>query len=331
MKNLSMDFVPLIQICGANLKSRIAWESYHHKNSLPVDVVEAMRPVFRDLANPELLKKCLHGGTQNPNESVNNVIWSRVPKKTFVQLEVLSLDLDTTRRKHLQNFTKPTETVFYQGPRFFWWFKAFSEGRESIEDEPRSERPSVSKTAENVVRVRDVVRSDRRLTKNHLKGHHFWTLENIQTAVTDQLEAVPISEFHQCYEEWKKRLQRCVALEGSYIEGDNVELCGVDVENASSGVVFIRIDHGSKLRSPCVEQCNLEYLTSNCKRDFHPAANETGNTLIFTLQLIGNSSVSQKRVKFGKTRRINHRQLLPQSCAIASRPAALSMMVFDSC
>ncbi|GFY13308.1 uncharacterized protein TNCV_2335721 [Trichonephila clavipes] len=92
MKNLSMDFVPLMQIRGANLKkSRIAWETYHHKNSLPVDVVEAMRPVFRDLANPELLKKCLHGGTQNPNESVNNVIWSRVPKKTFVQLEVLSL------------------------------------------------------------------------------------------------------------------------------------------------------------------------------------------------------------------------------------------------
>ncbi|GFV44162.1 uncharacterized protein TNCV_1825291 [Trichonephila clavipes] len=50
-----------------------------------------MRPVFSDLANPELLKKCLHGGTQNPNESVNNVIWSRVPKKRFVQLEVLSL------------------------------------------------------------------------------------------------------------------------------------------------------------------------------------------------------------------------------------------------
>ncbi|GFX75723.1 uncharacterized protein TNCV_2082341 [Trichonephila clavipes] len=72
-------------------KAELLGETYHHKNSLPVDVVEAMRPAFRDLANPELLKKCLHGGTQNPKESVNNVIWSRVPKKTFVQLEVLSL------------------------------------------------------------------------------------------------------------------------------------------------------------------------------------------------------------------------------------------------
>ncbi|GFV90546.1 putative transposase [Trichonephila clavipes] len=60
--------------------------------------------------------------------------------------------------------------------------------------------------------------------KNHLKGHHFGTLKNIQTAVTDQLKAIPISEFHQCYEEWKKRFQRCVASEENYFEGDNVEL-----------------------------------------------------------------------------------------------------------
>ncbi|GFW15959.1 putative transposase [Trichonephila clavipes] len=59
--------------------------------------------------------------------------------------------------------------------------------------------------------------------QNHLKRHYFGTQENIKTAVTDQLKAIPISEFHKCYEEWKKRLQRCVASEGSYFEGDNVE------------------------------------------------------------------------------------------------------------
>ncbi|GFY15562.1 putative mariner transposase [Trichonephila clavipes] len=47
--------------------------------------------------------------------------------------------------------------------------------------------------------------------KNPLKGHHFETLETF-LAVTDQLKVIPISDFHQCYEEWKKRLQRCVAV-----------------------------------------------------------------------------------------------------------------------
>jgi hypothetical protein len=46
----------------------------------------------------------------------------------------------------------------------FRWFKAFSEGRELIEDELRSGRPSTAKNDENIIRVRDLVRSDRQLT-----------------------------------------------------------------------------------------------------------------------------------------------------------------------
>ncbi|GFW87589.1 uncharacterized protein TNCV_4485541 [Trichonephila clavipes] len=76
--------------CGFK-KAEASGKSYKHKNSLPVAVVEAMNSIFRDISHPDVLKKCLHGKTQNPNESFHNVIWSRVPKATFVQIETLSL------------------------------------------------------------------------------------------------------------------------------------------------------------------------------------------------------------------------------------------------
>ncbi|GFX01687.1 uncharacterized protein TNCV_4279671 [Trichonephila clavipes] len=57
-------------------KAELLGETYHHKNSLPVDVVEAMRPVFRDLANPELLKKCLHGASHG---TVHHIITTGPP------------------------------------------------------------------------------------------------------------------------------------------------------------------------------------------------------------------------------------------------------------
>ncbi|GFT56216.1 uncharacterized protein TNCV_130091 [Trichonephila clavipes] len=66
LHKLSTDEKPQHGFCPSDSDTWCKFLS--HKNSLPVDVVEAMRPVFRDLANPELLKKCLHGGTQNPNE-----------------------------------------------------------------------------------------------------------------------------------------------------------------------------------------------------------------------------------------------------------------------
>ena len=48
--------------------------------------------------------------------------------------------------------------------RLFEWHKRFKEGREEVEEDHRSGRPSTSKTDENVERVRQKMRSDRRLT-----------------------------------------------------------------------------------------------------------------------------------------------------------------------
>jgi len=47
--------------------------------------------------------------------------------------------------------------------------------------------------------------------KFHPKGLHFGTVENIEKAVTDQLKAIPVSDYQCCYEEWEQRLRRCVA------------------------------------------------------------------------------------------------------------------------
>jgi len=43
----------------------------------------------------------------------------------------------------------------------FRWHKSFVECAEQLEDEPLAERPSTSKTDDNVERVRSVLRSDR--------------------------------------------------------------------------------------------------------------------------------------------------------------------------
>lgn len=53
--------------------------------------MKQIRPIFRDLSNPELLKRCLHKGTQHANESLNNLIWTRIPKNIFVMKENLEL------------------------------------------------------------------------------------------------------------------------------------------------------------------------------------------------------------------------------------------------
>ena len=44
------------------------------------------------------------------------------------------------------------------------WVKRFSEGRGSVTDEERSGRPVTSRTEENIAKVRQVLRENRRLT-----------------------------------------------------------------------------------------------------------------------------------------------------------------------
>ena len=63
------------------------------KINIPLAITEVLKPIFsyKDLGNDDLLKKCLHGKTQNPNESLHNMIWKRCPKRVHVNLLTLEI------------------------------------------------------------------------------------------------------------------------------------------------------------------------------------------------------------------------------------------------
>ncbi|XP_066596972.1 uncharacterized protein [Prorops nasuta] len=54
--------------------------SYEHKPAMSVDVYEAIKPVYEELSNDNLLTRCIGGYTQNRNESFNSTVWALAPK-----------------------------------------------------------------------------------------------------------------------------------------------------------------------------------------------------------------------------------------------------------
>ena len=85
----STDEKPMHTLCPVGEDSWCGWQrdstTYKHKHGLPEAIVELLEPIFEELSKPDLLARCLHGKTQNPNECLNKVIWSRCPKEIWVK------------------------------------------------------------------------------------------------------------------------------------------------------------------------------------------------------------------------------------------------------
>ena len=71
--------------------------------------------------------------------------------------------------------------------RIFEWHKRFREGREDVEDDPRSGRPTTSRTNENVERVRKKVRSDCCLTVGMIADELSMNNERVWRIITEDL------------------------------------------------------------------------------------------------------------------------------------------------
>ncbi|GFU36612.1 uncharacterized protein TNCV_802701 [Trichonephila clavipes] len=84
--------------CKYNAAINNNLQNYKHKPSVAKDVRDEIKPVFADLSHPALLKKCLGGKTQNPNESLNSLIWKFCPKTIGSRLQIaeIAANLETS-------------------------------------------------------------------------------------------------------------------------------------------------------------------------------------------------------------------------------------------
>lgn len=57
-----------------------------------------------------------------------------------------------------------------------------------------------------------------------VRGRHLGAIETIKKEMTRLLKSIIEDALKRCFQQWKKRWQKCILLEGEYFEGDKVEL-----------------------------------------------------------------------------------------------------------
>ncbi|KZC08510.1 hypothetical protein WN55_10828 [Dufourea novaeangliae] len=57
-----------------------------------------------------------------------------------------------------------------------------------------------------------------------MRGRRFDTIEEIKTESKKVLKAIPEKDYSDCFEDWKKRWEKCVLSDGDYFEGDEIDL-----------------------------------------------------------------------------------------------------------
>ena len=58
------------------------------------------------------------------------------------------------------------------------------------------------------------------MEKKVLKGKHFANMEKIKKKMSAALKGIKIDQFKNRFEQWKIHLNKCIASNGKYFEGD---------------------------------------------------------------------------------------------------------------
>lgn len=105
-------------------------ENCIHRISLTSSCSYRIIPVFQSLADADIFVKCLHGLTQNRNESFNDIVWTCIPKTAFVGLNSLSFsDHDSVISFNDGNAgpVKVLKNCFAPGSKYCKWIEGTGE------------------------------------------------------------------------------------------------------------------------------------------------------------------------------------------------------------
>ena len=71
--------------------------------------------------------------------------------------------------------------------QIFKWHKDFEKGHKAVEDDPKTGQPSTMRADENITRVKQVVRSDHRLTVQMISNELSLNKESVRTILLHDL------------------------------------------------------------------------------------------------------------------------------------------------
>ena len=84
-------------------------EKHNDQKHLELVFIEVMKPLFLNLSKNELLNRCLQGLTQNQNEAINGLLWSKCPKTKFCgKVKVLLAVSETISHFNIRSGSKVT-------------------------------------------------------------------------------------------------------------------------------------------------------------------------------------------------------------------------------
>jgi hypothetical protein len=88
-------------------------QSHKGHSTIKPEIGRKMKDIYTRLSNDDLLSRCLHGRTSNPNERLNGKVWEKVPKAIFRS----KVHIDIASALAVMEFnagTKPVDTLMAQ-------------------------------------------------------------------------------------------------------------------------------------------------------------------------------------------------------------------------